>query len=69
VERQVGKDFHRVAGIENAKDNTTAVNTLILRNYNDGRNGGWDNYVSYKGSGTASYVKPHAKWIERFISY
>lgn len=61
VERQIGKDFHRVAGIENAQDNTLAHNTLITRNYNDGRHGGWDNYISYKGTGTASYVKPHQK--------
>lgn len=55
----MGKDFHRVCSIENAQDNTLAQNTLILRNYNDGRNGGWNNYVSYKGAGVPSYVKPH----------
>lgn len=59
VERQVGKDIHRVGSIDNAQDSNLSKNTLILRNYNDGRNGGWNNYVSYKGSGTASYVKPH----------
>lgn len=61
MERQVGKDFHRVAGIENAQDNNASINTLITRNYNDGRHGGWDNYVSYKGQGVGSYVKPHQK--------
>lgn len=59
VERQVGKDFHKVVSIENAKDNSAAVNTLITRNYNEGRHGGWDQYVSYKGKGVKSYVKPH----------
>ena len=59
VERQIGKDFHRVCTIDNAKDNRVTQNTLILRNYNDGRNGGWNNYVSYKGTGAKSYVKPH----------
>jgi hypothetical protein len=59
VERHGGKEFHRVCNVEQAKDSNIAKNTLILRNYNDGRHGGWNNYSSYVGSGTASYVKPH----------
>jgi hypothetical protein len=59
VERQVGKDFHKVVSIENCQDNSVAINTLITRNYNEGRHGGWNQYASYKGSGKASYVKPH----------
>ncbi len=34
------------------------MNTLILRNYNDGRNGGWDNYCCYKGQNKGHFVKP-----------
>ena len=34
------------------------MNTLILRNYNDGRNGGWDNYGCYKGQNKGHFVKP-----------
>ena len=42
--------------VENAKSNAAAVNTLILRNYNDGRQGGWNNYCCYKGQQQGSYV-------------
>lgn len=37
------------------------MNTLILRDYNDGRNGGWDNYCCYKGQNQGSYVNHNAK--------
>lgn len=37
VQRTIGKEFHRVTTVENAKSNAAAANTLILRNYNDGR--------------------------------
>ena len=42
--------------IANAKNSSAAVNTLILRNYNDGRQGGWNNYCCYKGQNPASYI-------------
>ena len=44
------KEFHRVTEVgadTNSKD--VAVNSLLLRNYNDGRQGGWNNYCCYKG--------------------
>ena len=56
VQRTIGKEFHRVTNIENAKSNSAAVNTLILRNYNDGRQGGWNNYCCYAGQNKGSYV-------------
>ena len=56
VQRTVDKEFHRVTNIENAKSNKTAQNTLILRNYNDGRQGGWNNYCCYQNSNKGSYV-------------
>ena len=56
VQRTIGKEFHRVTTVENSKSNSAAVNTLILRNYNDGRQGGWDNYCCYKGNNQGSYV-------------
>ena len=56
VQRTIGKEFHRVTTVENAKSNVAAANTLILRNYNDGRQGGWDNYCCYKGGNKGSYV-------------
>ena len=37
IQRTIGKEFHRVTNVENAKSNSAALNTLILRNYNDGR--------------------------------
>ena len=56
IQRTIGKEFHRVANIEDAKSNLAAANTLILRNYNDGRQGGWNNYCCYKGQNKGSYV-------------
>jgi len=51
------KEFHRVTDITNTKSKDVAVNSLILRNYNDGRTGGWNNYCCYKGQNQGSYVK------------
>ena len=56
IQRTIGKEFHRVTDIANAKNNSAAVNTLILRNYNDGRQGGWNNYCCYQGQNKGSYV-------------
>lgn len=56
VERTIGKEFHRVTTVENAKSNAAAANTLILRNYNDGRQGGWNNYCCYHAAAKGSYV-------------
>ena len=56
MQRTIGKEFHRVTNIENAKSNSAAVNTLILRNYNDGRQGGWNNYCCYAGQNKGTYV-------------
>jgi len=58
TERQIGKDFHRVCNVERAKAGGISQNTLLLRHYNDGRHGGWNNYAAYShGPGQASYVK------------
>lgn len=56
VQRTIGKEFHRVTDIANAKNSSAAVNTLILRNYNDGRQGGWNNYCCYQGQNPGGYV-------------
>lgn len=58
VQRTVMKELHRVADLHNANNPQSAKNTLILRNYNDGRNGGWDNYCCYKGQNKGHFVKP-----------
>jgi hypothetical protein len=39
INRTIAKEFHRVAGIGDPKNKETAMNTLLLRNYNDGRTG------------------------------
>ena len=44
IQRTIAKEFHRVTDITNTKSKDVAVNSLLLRNYNDGRTGGWDNY-------------------------
>ena len=56
IQRTIGKEFHRVTNIENAKSNAAAGNTLILRNYNDGRQGGWNNYCCYQGKNAGHFV-------------
>ena len=48
VEATIAKEFHRVSGIEDTNNKSVATNALLLRNYNDGRHGGWDNYGPIK---------------------
>ncbi len=50
------KEMHRVAPLGEANNKDVAINTLLLRNYNDGRTGGWNNYCCYKGQGKGSYI-------------
>jgi len=50
------KEFHRVAQVGETQNKDVAINSLILRNYNDGRTGGWDNYCCYKGKNKGTYV-------------
>ena len=60
VQKTVSKEYHRITDITMPKDNKVAVNSLIVRNYNDGRHGGWNNYCCYKqGGSVGSYVKRH----------
>ena len=51
------KEFHRVANVADAQSKDVAINSLLLRDYNDGRHGGWDNYCCYKGKNKGSYVQ------------
>ena len=34
---------------------------MIIRNYNDGRHGGWNNYCCYDKRNKGTYVVPHGK--------
>lgn len=43
------KEFHRVAEVGMTLNKEAATNSLLIRNYNDGRHGGWNNYCCYKG--------------------
>ena len=60
-EKTVSKEYHRVTDITQPKDNSCAMNSLILRNYNDGRNGGWNNYCCYDKKGKGDFVKKHGQ--------
>ncbi len=34
---------------------------MILKNYNDGRHGGWNNYCCYNKTNTGTFVKKHGQ--------
>ena len=57
LERTLAKEFHRVTGLEDTNSKDVAVNAVLLRNYNDGKHGKWNNYCTLKGQSKGSYVK------------
>lgn len=57
LERTLAKEFHRVTGLEDTNSKDVAVNSILLRDYNDGRHGKWDNYCTLKGQSKGTYVK------------
>lgn len=61
VEKTVSKEYHRITDISLGKSGGDPVNTVILKNYNDGRHGGWNNYCCYNKSLKGSYVKRNNK--------
>jgi hypothetical protein len=57
IQRTIMKEFHRVCPLGSSNNNKeVAINSLLLRNYNDGRTGGWNNYCCYQGQGKGSYI-------------
>ena len=40
-----------------------------MRNYNDGRNGGWNNYCCYDGTNKSDFVKKHKKDDSKALQY
>lgn len=58
-EKTVSKEYCRLTDITQPKSDTVKTNAMIIRNYNDGRHGGWNNYCCYKGKNTGSYVQPY----------
>lgn len=59
VEKTICKEYHRVTDITQPKTNSVAANSLILRHYNDGQHGGWNNYCCYDKKNQGTWVKPH----------
>ena len=47
MERTIAKEFHRISGLESTNSKDVAVNAVLLRNYNDGRHGKWNNYCTF----------------------
>ena len=61
MEKTISKEYHRVTDISAPKNNEASINTMILRNYNDGRHGGWNNYVCFDKKNQGTMVKPFGK--------
>ena len=59
MEKTVSKEYHRITDITQPKSGTVGINSMIIRNYNNGRHGGWNNYCCYDGNGKGTYVEPH----------
>ena len=57
MERTIAKEFHRVTQVENTGSKDVAINAILLRNYNDGKHGAWNNYCTLKGQSKGTYVK------------
>lgn len=56
MERTLAKEFHRVTGLEDTNSKDVAINSILLRNYNDGKHGKWNNYCTLKGQNKGTYV-------------
>lgn len=61
LEKTLSKEFHRISDISQKQaGNEVGINAMILRNYNDGRHGGWNNYSCYgQAPNKGSYVNKH----------
>ena len=59
MEKTISKEWSRITCLTQPKSNTVGINAMIIRNYNDGRHGGWNNYCCYDNKGKSSYVQPH----------
>ncbi len=47
--KMLHRNLTNLVSIENAKDPSTKTNIYLMRNYNPGRHGDWNNYCSLKG--------------------
>ncbi|KAM3142181.1 hypothetical protein pb186bvf_005590 [Paramecium bursaria] len=58
--KRLHRETHKMVEITDLKK-FDPNGVYLLRKYNEGRNGGWDNYISLKGMNKGTYVVPHKK--------
>ena len=63
VERTIATKTHMIADVADVNNRSVATNTLILRDYNPGLHGDWNNYCCLKGQIPGTFVKKHKKII------
>ena len=57
LEKTSSKEYHRITDISLGKSGGNPITAVILKNYNDGRHGGWTNYCCYNNKSlVGSYV-------------
>lgn len=60
LQKTLSKEYHRITDITQKAGGEVGVNAMILRNYNDGRHGGWNNYSCYgQAANRGDFVKKH----------
>ena len=62
LQKTLSKDYHRITDItqKDKAGGEVGINAMILRNYNDGRHGGWNNYSCYgQAANRGDFVKKH----------
>lgn len=60
LEKTLSKEYHRITDISMPRDGSEGLNATILKNYNDGRHGGWNNYCCFSKNGVkGDHVKKH----------
>jgi len=57
VFKKLHRNSHHLAEISEVNKPHFATSIMLLRNYNEGRNGGWNNYSCLKGINKGSFVK------------
>lgn len=57
--KKIHKETHKMVSIDDInKGDSYKIGVFLLRKYNEGRNGGWNNYCTLKGKDKGSYVVP-----------
>ena len=55
--KKLHRESHHLAEIHEVNKPHFVTSVILLRNYNEGRNGEWNNYCCLKGNSKESYVK------------